>query len=252
LSVRTSNIMIITKNIEGQVAEEINKAVTLHIENIDESCSDDIFIYKVSKCGLIWTVRCCSVCGRPNLVHQDPWIGQCTQEPIDQDLKAEYIDQADKHRRIKQVAVLMVPPEEEEMVTVGEPRSRRTRGDDKQKSKCKFPLWKENTTWSEYEPMIVWHRRTSKKEPEDQFMDLVNALNDSNKDEIAKRLMQNFRDHGNMKKIMDDAVEWLNANYGASKTDRIKKSAESIQTIRRRDDEDMADFIIRFEARWIR
>ncbi len=102
--------MIITKNIEAQVAEEINKAVTLHIENIDESCSDDIFIYKVSKSGLIWTVRCCSVCGCPNLVHQDPWIGQCTQEPIDQDLKGEYIGQAEEHRRIKQVAEILVHP----------------------------------------------------------------------------------------------------------------------------------------------
>jgi len=143
---------------------------------------------------------------------------------------------------------MMVPEEEEEVITEGEPRTRTTRGVNKQKSKCKFPLWKENTTWSEYEPMIMWHRKTSKKEPEDQFMDLVNALNDSNKEEKAKRLMQNFRDHGNMKKIMDDAVGWLDSNYGASKTDRIKKSAESIQTIRRREDEDMADFIIRFEA----
>jgi len=251
LSVRTSSRMIITKNIEAQVTEEINKAVASHIESIDETCSDDIFIYKVTKSDTIWTVRCCTVCGRPNLVHPDPWIGQCTQDAIDQDLKAEYIDQAENHRRIKQVARLMIPQEDEdEIITPGEPRprSRLNRGEYKEKSKCKFPLWKENTTWSEYEPMIVWHRRTSKKEPEDQFMDLVNALNESNKDEIAKRLMQNFRNHANLKKIMDDAVGWLDANYGASKTDRIKKSAESIQTIRRREDEDMAEFIIRFEA----
>jgi hypothetical protein len=249
LSVRKENRMIITKNIEAQVAEEVSRAVIQHINNIDESCCDDIFIYKVSKIGVIWTIKCCSVCGRPNLVHQDPWTGQCTQEPIDEDLKGEYIEQAEKHRRIKQVAkMLLVPEDDEEETEVAEPRRRTTRGAEKEKSKSKFPLWKENTLWSEYEPMITWHRRTSKKDPEDQFMDLVNALNDSNKEEIAKRLMQNFRDHGNMRQIMDDAVRWLDSNYGASKTDRIKKVSESIQTIRRREDEDMAEFIVRFEA----
>ena len=35
--VKTPNTMIITKNIEVQVAEEINRAVNLHIGNIDES-----------------------------------------------------------------------------------------------------------------------------------------------------------------------------------------------------------------------
>jgi len=111
--------MIITKNIEVQIQEEINRAVNLHIGNIDESCSDDIFIYKVSKIGLIWTVRCCSVCGRPNLVHQDPWGGRCTQEPINQDLKAEYIEQAEEHRRIKKVAEILAP--------TGRTREQRTR-----------------------------------------------------------------------------------------------------------------------------
>ena len=72
-------------------------------------------------------------------------------------------------------------------------------------------------------------------------MDLVNALIDSNKEEISTRLMQNFKNHGNPQTLMDDAVRWLDSNYGASKTDRIKKSAENLQTIRRRDNEDIAD-----------
>ena len=121
----------------------------------------------------------------------------------------EYIEQAKKHRRIKQVAKMMVPRQEDGEIDEGEstqPRPRTTRGVDKPKSKCKFPLWKENTTWSEYEPMIAWHHKTLKKDPEDQFMDLVNALNDSNREEVAKRLMQNFRDCGSMKQIMEDAV----------------------------------------------
>jgi len=44
-------------------------------------------------------------------------------------------------------------------------RTRTERGKNSQ-NKCKFPLWKEKTNWSEYKTMISWHRRTSKKDPE--------------------------------------------------------------------------------------
>ena len=81
LSVRKSNRMIITKKVEAQVAEEISRAVNQHIESIDESCSDDIFLYKVSKSGVTWTMKCCTVCGRPSLVHQDPWTGNALKNP---------------------------------------------------------------------------------------------------------------------------------------------------------------------------
>ena len=77
--------MIITKNTEAQVAEEISRALNQHIDSIDESCSDDTFICKVTKNAVYWTMKCCTVCGQPILVHYVPWTGQCTQEPIDQD-----------------------------------------------------------------------------------------------------------------------------------------------------------------------
>ena len=79
-------------------------------------------------------------------------------------------------------------------------------------------------------------------------MDMINGLNDSKKEDISKRLMQNFRGQNTNPNIMDEAVKWIEQNYGSSKIDRMKEGAEILQTIKRREDQDMADFIIRFEA----
>ena len=96
--------------------------------------------------------------------------------------------------------------------------------------------------------MIRWYQDTSKKEPKNQFMDMINGLNDSKKEDISKRLMQNFRGQNANPNIMDDAVNWIEQNYGSSIIDRIKEGAEFLQSIKRREDEDMANFIIRFKA----
>jgi len=47
---------------------------------------------------------------------------------------------------------------------------------------------------------------------------------------------------------MDEAMEWIACNYGLSKADRVKKVTETLLTIKRGEDEDMADFIVKFEA----
>ena len=92
--------------------------------------------------------------------------------------------------------------------------------------------------------MIRWYQKTSKKEPNNQFMDLINALNDSKKEEMSQRLMQYFKDYpsSSSSNIIDEAVKWIEQNYGLSKIDRIKTGAEFLQTIRRQDEKDMADF----------
>ena len=146
----------------------------------------------MSKNKVKWSINCCAQCRRPYILHEDPWIEECAVEPMKQDLKGEYIDKLESNKRIKQIAKSMEPdPEEEtedetdEDETPRTPRTTRTRTrtsrDDKSHNKSKFPLWKEKTRCSEYELMKHWHRRTSKKDAENQFMDLVNALIDSTK-----------------------------------------------------------------------
>jgi len=50
--------MDITRSYVTQVQEEISRAVRQHIDNIDGDCSDQIFIYKVTRSSVNWTMRC--------------------------------------------------------------------------------------------------------------------------------------------------------------------------------------------------
>jgi len=185
-------------------------------------------------------------------VHADPWSEDCILEPVNQTYKAELMDFMKNNKRIQQLAESFEPEEEDEIQEERVPRTpripRNRSGTNQPQDKLKFPIWKENLSWSEYEPMITWYRETSTKEVKTQFMEMINALNSSDKENISTRLMQAFKGQGSNLQLMDEAVKWLDSNYGASKTDRVKKVADLLQSIRRKDDEDMAEFIIRFEA----
>jgi len=198
-------------------------------------------------------LRCCEVCLRPNILHEDPWEEECILVAINQNYLGEYIEQLEKHRRVTQLARNFEPLEEEEENEETETRPRRARtarnpAEDRTQDKFKFPIWKENFTWSDYEPMITWYREVTKKSPGEQFMEMINALNSSDKENISTRLMTTFKGQTKNKEVMDEAVKWLESNYGSSKTDRVKQVADTLQTIRRKQDEDMAEFIIRWEA----
>ena len=243
--------MAVTRSTEQIVRDEIAKAIEDHAENITSSNADQIFEYKFLKSKVMWYVQCCTVCRRPNFVHQDPWDENCTLQPVNQTIKTEYIDQLENHKTIKQIANRMIPVEGEEDDEEQErPRNpRRSRGErPKGNEKIKFPRWKEKASWDEYETMICHYRRVSKRDEETHFIDLMNALNDSDKEHIATRMSQTFKNHGNPNTIMDEAIEWIACNYGSSKSDRVKKVTDTLLTIKRGEDEDMADFIVRFEA----
>ena len=246
--------MLVTRSTEQIVKDEIAKAMEENAVKITPENADQIFKYKILKTRIDWIVRCCTVCQKPNFLHQDPWDDTCSAQPINQSFKGEYIDQLENHKRFKQIAKEMEPYEEEEEEEEEERRTRnprlgRSRGEKpKHDEKLKFPRWKEKASWDEYETMICHYRKVSKKEPASQFLELMNALNDSDKEHIATRMSQQFKNHATPNTMMDEAIEWIAINYGSSKADRVKKVTENLLTIKRGDEEDMADFIVRFEA----
>ncbi len=235
--------MAVTRSIEQIVKDEVTRAIEEQAENITSSNADQIFEYSIHKSKVTWVVQCCTVCRRPNLVHQNPWDKHCNVEPINQNTKGEYTDQLENHKRIKQIAERVKPVKEEDEDKVQEgprnPRLARSRGEkSKNHEKIKFPLWKEKASWDEYETMICHYRRVSKKDPEVHFMDLMNALNDSDKEHIATHMSQTFKNHGDPKTIMDEAIEWIACNYGSTRADRVKKVMETLLIIKRQEDED--------------
>ncbi len=140
--------MAVTRSIEQIVRDEVARAIEERAEEITTSNADQIFKYTTYRSKVTWVVQCCTVCRRPNFVHQNPWDENCTVEPISQNAKGEYIDQLENNKRIKQIAERVKPIEEEEEDEVEEgprnPRLRRSRGEkQKTQEKIKFPLWKE-------------------------------------------------------------------------------------------------------------
>ncbi len=246
--------MTLTREMEMQVEEEIRTALVNNGEHIDYNNCETIFTYKKSRGSIIWDLVCCSVCSRPNLLHADPWSDKtCSLTSVNIYMKAEYIERLENNKVLKVIAKRNIPAEEEEDDEEDLRQPRKTRMSrqprvDKTDDKCKFPIWRDGLAWNEYEPMIRWYQDTSKKEPKNQFIDMINGLNDLKKEDISKRLMQNFRGQKTNPNIMDEAVKWIEQNYGSSIIDRIKEAAEFLQTIKRQEDEDMANFIIRLEA----
>ncbi len=183
LVVTRANRMSVTRSMAQLVEEEVNKAINDSAENITADNCEAIFSHKVYRTRITWGIVCCNVCHRPNLVHADPWSEDCILEPVNQTYKAELMDFMKNNKRIQQLAESFEPEEEDEIQEERVPRTpripRNRSGTNQPQDKLKFPIWKENLSWSEYEPMITWYRETSTKEVKTQFMELINALNSS-------------------------------------------------------------------------
>jgi len=127
--------MSVTRSIEQVVKDEIAKAMEENADRITSENADTIFKYKFLKTGIDWVVRCCTVCKKPNFVHQEPWDDICQTQPANQTIIGEYIEQLENHRRFKQLARNMMPENEEEEEEEYErmrprnPRLRRSKGE---------------------------------------------------------------------------------------------------------------------------
>ena len=120
-----------TRSMTQQVEEEIERALDRNAKLVNRENCDAIFQYKTYKTRISWILRCCEVCLKPNILHEDPWSEECVQLPINQNLLGEYIEQLEEHDKIKQIARRL------------EPRKARSRVNKSQsQEKCNFSNWK--------------------------------------------------------------------------------------------------------------
>ena len=109
LEVRRSHKMMLTLSDIEDLEEEVYQAIENNAEKIDEGNCDKIFTYRVTKNKVKWFINCCTHCTRPFMIHENPWIEECSLDPIKQDLKGEYIHLLENNARIKQIARDMEP-----------------------------------------------------------------------------------------------------------------------------------------------
>jgi len=245
--------MVVTASQKKDIEAEVDRAVEDHAKSIDEVNCDEIFAFRQHKGDIVWSVKTCNRCNRPTLVHADPWSSIClnTGEPVTQNITAEYIDALTSHKRLKQIVVWVMPDikqqhQEDDLET--HPHQRNSRSNYTHNKHHKFPLWEEGLAWEDYKKMMKLFVSVAKKEPAEIFLDMINALKESKRNSIATRLINKFENYSTNKSVIEDALTFIEAGYGTTLTDRLDKAAESLQTIRREDCEDISEFILRFEA----
>jgi hypothetical protein len=96
-------------------------------------------------------------------------------------------------------------------------------------------------------PLISLYKAGSTKKQVNQFLDLINALKTADKTAISNRVTSKFKDNKMDPDILDQAVQWLEENYGATPIERQSAACRNLKTLERKDNEGITNYITRFE-----
>ena len=69
---RRESMSVTTRSMTQLVEEELERALDRNAKNTNIDNCDAIFQYKVYKTRITWVMRCCEVCMKPNIMHEDP------------------------------------------------------------------------------------------------------------------------------------------------------------------------------------
>ena len=84
--------MTLTKSQATEMEAEVDLAIENHAEKITEDNFAEIFAFKSLGKDAEWTVKTCSVCRKPTLLHENPWARMCSASKITQNMSVEYIE----------------------------------------------------------------------------------------------------------------------------------------------------------------
>jgi hypothetical protein len=228
--------MTLTKSQTAEMETEVNLAVETHAEKITEDNFAEIFAFKTLGKDTEWTMKTCSVCRKPTLLHENPWNRTCSSPKIMQNMAAEYIEMTENCKRIKQIAKWVKP----------EATAEKRENDSGYDKHTIFPIWEEGMSWDEYKVEINIYKSASSKKPASKFLDMIHALKASKKINISKRLSKSLEAEMESDNIIDKAVKYIETHFGETPIERNDKAMEAMQSLRRDSDEDMSEFIQRF------
>ena len=80
--------------------------------------------------------------------------------------------------------------------------------DNKHEKEIDFPKWQEGTSWEQYRKEIGYYREATTRKPINQLLEMNRALKESNKVEIAKRLITEMEDFKNYDDIIEKCVQY--------------------------------------------
>jgi len=191
--------MAISKSRAAEIEAEVVQAIENHAVKITEDNYVEIITFKTVGKDAEWSAKNCDKCNRPTLLHNDPWSRVCektAEEKLTQTVAAEYIEQIENSKRIKQIARWVKP------VEISEDRKEDS-GYDKHTI---FSLWDEGMSWDEYKTEINIYKSASTKKPASKFLDMIHALKASKKINISKRLSKSLEAEMTSDNIIDSEI----------------------------------------------
>ncbi len=87
----------------------------------------------------------------------------------------------------------------------------------KHEKEIDFPKWQEGWSWQQYKRDISYYKEATTRKPINQIMDMTRALKESNKADIANRMITEMEESKNDEDIIDKCVNWITATYGMTK-----------------------------------
>jgi hypothetical protein len=229
--------MVLTTSDRKLIDTELETAIEDRADLI--TCSNYNTVLSVKDHGrgdIRFTVKMCTVCLRPQLAHHDPWNSTCSRstDAITRNLSYEMIEAFNEAKAFKHIAQWVVPSSD-------------TATDSRTTKEGKFPLWDAATNWDQYKEQIALYKVGSTKKQVNQFLDLINALKTADKTAISNRVTSKFKDNKTNPDILDQAVQWLEENYGATPIERQSAACRKLKTLERKDNEAIMDYITRLE-----
>ena len=96
--------MTLTKSTSAEIESEVDLAIELHAEKITKDKYAEIIAFKTLGKDAEWSVKTCSICRKPTLLHENHWNRMCAAEKITQNMAAEYMEMIENSKRIKKIA----------------------------------------------------------------------------------------------------------------------------------------------------
>ncbi len=119
--------------------------------------------------------------------------------------------------------------------------------DNKHEKEIDFPKWLEGTSWEQYRKEIGYYREVTTRKTINQMMEMNPALKESNKGEIAKRLITEMEDFKNDDDIIEKCVQWITNTYGKTKYEEQVIIGERLKAITRDLNKDVQVYIALFD-----
>ena len=220
-------------------SEEERNAILQEVEEALERTTidkDNLKVYmKISMKGkeVAWMPIMCKRCGRPLYVHAE----ECAARVRMAKQKATlYITTMTSNETIKQ----------ETDWAIIEAGITATTG--KLEKEIDFPKWQEGWSWEQYKREIAYYKEATTRKPINQIMDMTRALKESNKADIANRLITKMEEFKNDEDIIDKCVNWITATYGMTKYEEQCAVGEKFLNLHRDPAKDVQEFIAEYDA----